>query len=107
NLAPCVPLVAYLMTPTWPTITCARASLRRKIPLRSIPLTGEKRKRGTNFARLAGDAMDTTANEPATILLVDDRPASLLALQAIFASTPYRLLTASSGDAALKIALHE
>jgi CheY-like chemotaxis protein len=45
--------------------------------------------------------------EPATILLVDDRPENLLALEAILANPGYRLLTATSGQEALKLALRE
>ena len=47
------------------------------------------------------------AGEPANILLVDDKPENLLALEAILAQPSYRLVTATSGKEALKLALRE
>jgi len=41
------------------------------------------------------------------VLLVDDKPENLVALQAILRNSGYRLLTAQSGEEALKIALRE
>ena len=43
----------------------------------------------------------------ATILLVDDRPENLMALKAILERPEYRLVTASSGEEALKLALRQ
>ena len=43
----------------------------------------------------------------ANILLVDDRPENLVALQAILERPDYRLITASSGEEALSISLRE
>jgi PAS domain S-box-containing protein len=51
--------------------------------------------------------MDDRREEPINVLLVDDRRENLAALTAILEKLPYRLLTATSGDQALKIALHE
>jgi PAS domain S-box-containing protein len=48
-----------------------------------------------------------TETESESLLLVDDRPENLLALRAILEVSRYRLLTATSGDEALKIALRE
>ena len=47
------------------------------------------------------------ASEPVELLLVDDRRENIVALSAILARPDYRLLTASSGTEALRIALHE
>src|SRR5688500_8990170 len=47
------------------------------------------------------------AKPKATILLVDDREANLVALQSILASQEYDLLLARSGDGALRLALRE
>jgi signal transduction histidine kinase/CheY-like chemotaxis protein len=44
---------------------------------------------------------------PASILLVDDRPENLVALGAILADPRYRLITANSGEEALREALRE
>jgi signal transduction histidine kinase/ActR/RegA family two-component response regulator len=44
---------------------------------------------------------------PASILLVDDRPENLVALGAILADPRYRLITAASGEEALREALRE
>jgi PAS domain S-box-containing protein len=51
--------------------------------------------------------MTTGADEPLTVLLVDDRKENLQALRAILGSEPYRLLSAGSGDEALAAALRE
>lgn len=45
--------------------------------------------------------------EPASLLLVDDRRENLIALEAILRGPGYRLLTATSGADALRIALRE
>jgi CheY-like chemotaxis protein/anti-sigma regulatory factor (Ser/Thr protein kinase) len=45
--------------------------------------------------------------EAATILLVDDRPENLIALKTILDLPQYRLVTAESGEKALRIALRE
>ena len=55
----------------------------------------------------AAPQLEGAAGEPASILLVDDKPENLVALQAILADPSYRLVTASSGDEALKLALRE
>ncbi len=47
------------------------------------------------------------AVEPASILLVDDRPENLIALEAILDRPDYRLVTATSGEEALRLALRE
>ncbi|HEX8082876.1 MAG TPA: SpoIIE family protein phosphatase [Solirubrobacteraceae bacterium] len=47
-----------------------------------------------------------TADVP-TVLLVDDRPENLLALEAVLAPLPCRLVTATSGQEALRRLLHE
>lgn len=44
---------------------------------------------------------------PAQLLLVDDKPENLVALKGILRDSGYRLLTATSGEEALKIALRE
>jgi CheY-like chemotaxis protein len=46
-------------------------------------------------------------NITATILMVDDRPENLTALKAILERPEYRLVTASSGQEALKLALRQ
>jgi CheY-like chemotaxis protein/nitrogen-specific signal transduction histidine kinase len=46
-------------------------------------------------------------NEPVSILLVDDKPENLMALQAILERPDYRFLLARSGADALRIALNE
>jgi CheY-like chemotaxis protein/anti-sigma regulatory factor (Ser/Thr protein kinase) len=50
---------------------------------------------------------ESSANAIANVLLVDDRPENLLSLRAILERPEYRLLTASSGEEALRIALRE
>jgi len=55
-------------------------------------------------------AVEATAREDrttATILMVDDRPENLTALKAILERPEYRLVTASSGQEALKLALRQ
>jgi signal transduction histidine kinase/FixJ family two-component response regulator len=47
------------------------------------------------------------ATNVANILLVDDRPENLLALQSILERPDYRLVTADSGEKALRLALRE
>lgn len=47
------------------------------------------------------------AHEVANILLVDDRPENLFALSAILERPDYRLVTANSGEEALRVALRE
>jgi CheY-like chemotaxis protein/nitrogen-specific signal transduction histidine kinase len=51
--------------------------------------------------------VETLAGEPANILLVDDKPENLNALQAILEGPEYRFLSAHSGTDALRIALRE
>jgi PAS domain S-box-containing protein len=51
--------------------------------------------------------MATPKGAAVNILLVDDRPENLVSLKAILSSADYRLITASSGEEALKIALRE
>jgi PAS domain S-box-containing protein len=46
-------------------------------------------------------------DEPITILLVDDKPENLAALQAILTDPRYRLITTTTGNDALQIALRE
>jgi CheY-like chemotaxis protein len=52
-------------------------------------------------------AVPATAAAPANVLLVDDKPENLIALEAILDRSGYRLLTARSGEEALRIALRE
>ncbi len=55
-------------------------------------------------------SVDLPASEDraiATLLLVDDRPENLIALKAILDRPEYRLVTASSGEEALKLALRQ
>ena len=55
-------------------------------------------------------SVDLPASEDraiATLLLVDDRPENLTALKAILDRPEYRLVTASSGEEALKLALRQ
>jgi CheY-like chemotaxis protein/two-component sensor histidine kinase len=55
-------------------------------------------------------SVDPSASEDraiATLLLVDDRPENLIALKAILDRPEYRLVTANSGDEALKLALRQ
>jgi signal transduction histidine kinase/ActR/RegA family two-component response regulator len=47
------------------------------------------------------------ASSPASILLVDDRPENLVALRAILERPEYRLVSATSGEEALSLALRE
>ena len=49
----------------------------------------------------------TTAPEQVSLLLVDDRPENLLALKVILERPEYRLVTATTGDEALGLALRE
>jgi signal transduction histidine kinase/FixJ family two-component response regulator len=53
------------------------------------------------------DVAATKSAEVASILLVDDRPENLLSLKAILERPDYRLVTASSGEQALSLALRE
>ena len=46
-------------------------------------------------------------DQPASILMVDDRPDNLLALEAILQPLGYRLVQAHSGEEALRRLLHE
>jgi len=50
---------------------------------------------------------DTVSAAPANILLVDDKPENLVALEAILDRPGYRFLAARSGEEALRIALRE
>jgi CheY-like chemotaxis protein len=52
-------------------------------------------------------ARKMAAVNPASILLVDDRPENLLALEAILERPEYRLVRATSGEEALRMALRE
>lgn len=51
--------------------------------------------------------MSSERSAPVNLLLVDDKPENLVALKAILNRPDYRLLTASSGEEALRIALRE
>jgi CheY-like chemotaxis protein/nitrogen-specific signal transduction histidine kinase len=51
--------------------------------------------------------VETVESEPTNLLLVDDKPENLNALQAILEGPEYRFLTAHSGPEALRIALSE
>jgi len=51
--------------------------------------------------------MSSEQNAPVNLLLVDDRPENLVALKAMLNRPDYRLLTATSGEEALRIALRE
>lgn len=53
------------------------------------------------------DRTSPDAPLPANVLLVDDQPANLAALEAILASPRHRTLKATSGEAALSLALRE
>jgi CheY-like chemotaxis protein len=59
----------------------------------------------TSLATVASATGGNGANEPARILLVDDRPENLLALEAILGSLGQTLVRASSGEEALKALL--
>jgi len=54
-----------------------------------------------------GGAHKAPSIKPANILLVDDRPENLLALSSILERPEYRLVTATSGEEALSLALRE
>lgn len=54
-----------------------------------------------------GRAAETRQLPVASILLVDDRPENLLSLKVILERPDYRLVTASSGEEALSLALRE
>src|SRR5262249_50988219 len=66
-------------------------------------------KGATFFFSLSTSAEPTEANrlpvEPAPILLVDDKPENLTALAAILERPDYRLVCATSGEEALRLAL--
>jgi signal transduction histidine kinase/CheY-like chemotaxis protein len=53
------------------------------------------------------DADEEDAGEVASILLIDDRAENLLSLKAILERPNYRLVTAQSGEEALRLALRE
>jgi response regulator RpfG family c-di-GMP phosphodiesterase len=61
------------------------------------------------FTLPAADSPDSRyqATNVANILLVDDRPENLMALKTILDRPDYRLVTAESGDKALRVALRE
>jgi CheY-like chemotaxis protein/nitrogen-specific signal transduction histidine kinase len=66
--------------------------------------------RGTTFfftLPVAPPPAVVAENEPVKILLVDDKPENLMALQAILERPDYRFLLAGSGADALRIALRE
>lgn len=56
---------------------------------------------------VAPGAHQASAVKPASILLVDDRPENLLALSSILERPEYKLVTATSGEEALSLALRE
>src|SRR4051812_48879108 len=71
----------------------------------SSPLEGEARLSGVPQAE-AADAKPAAEPQPqAKILIVDDEPKSLFALQELLASLGQTLLVAQSGEDALKLAL--
>jgi signal transduction histidine kinase/CheY-like chemotaxis protein len=55
----------------------------------------------------AADAEQAPASEPASILLVDDRPENLTALQAILDRPDYNLVCVTTGEEALRLTLRE
>jgi signal transduction histidine kinase/CheY-like chemotaxis protein len=55
----------------------------------------------------AADAEPAPASEPASILLVDDKPENLTALRAILDRPDYNLVSATAGEEALRLALRE
>jgi signal transduction histidine kinase/ActR/RegA family two-component response regulator len=54
-----------------------------------------------------GEAAMATPQPVSNILLVDDRPENLVALKSILQNPNYRLVTASNGEEALRLALRE
>jgi len=56
---------------------------------------------------LPSDARLATSDRPVNVLLVDDRPDKLLALESVLADGDHRVVTARSGEEALRALLHE
>ncbi|MFD8396728.1 two-component system response regulator [Streptomyces sp. NPDC059680] len=56
---------------------------------------------------MATDTMDRTMNAPAKILLIDDEPASMCAIQHALAPLQHDIITAACGEHALKTVLRE
>jgi signal transduction histidine kinase len=65
-----------------------------------------RQKCGTSFA-LSADGKTGNAVPQANILLVDDNPAKLLALESVLSSLGEHLMTARSADEALRYLLHQ